>query len=98
MRICVNLEHIIDTAYTYLDPHGVPSAGDWAFQYNGAIVLSGTENVTITNCLFSRLDGNGIMLFGYNRNASITYNEFAWIGDSCIGSWVIQKDLNLIHH
>ena len=27
------------------------------------------------------------MLFGYNRNATITYNEFAWIGDSCIGSW-----------
>eukprot|EP01084_Bolivina_argentea_P118554 210326_1 len=35
----VNIDgvNIIDTAYTFMDPHGVPSAGDWSFQYNGAI-------------------------------------------------------------
>ena len=36
---------------------------------------------------FTRLDGNGIFMFDYNRNITITNNEFEWIGDSCIASW-----------
>ena len=30
------------TRYTYMDPHGVPSAGDWALDRVGAIFLQGT--------------------------------------------------------
>ena len=74
----------IDTVYTYLDSHSNPPGGGWGVQYNGAINLFGTENVNIKNNIFSRLDGVGIFIFGYNRNTLITQNEFIWIGDSCI--------------
>ena len=54
-------------SYTYMEPHGVPSAGDWALERFAAVYLYGTERVTIENCTFGRLDGNGVMLSGYNR-------------------------------
>ena len=76
-----------DTAYTYMDPHGMPSGGDWALQRAGAIFLEGTENAMIDSCLFERLDGNAVMISGYNRNTTVQKSEFAWIGDTAIASW-----------
>eukprot|EP00117_Sycon_ciliatum_P002580 scpid36471/ scgid7744/ len=76
-----------DTAYTYLDPHGMPSGGDWGLQRTAALFFEGTEQVVVDSCLFSRLDGNALMLSGYNREAVIENNEFVWIGDSAIAQW-----------
>ena len=70
-----------------MEPHGVPSGGDWGLQRMGAIHLEGTKGVTIAECLVTRVDGNAIMLSGYNRNTTISRNEFVWIGDSVIASW-----------
>ncbi len=78
---------IRDTAYTYLDAHGLPSGGDWGLQKQGAITLVGTQSVTIADCLLTRLDGNAIFLGGFNRNTSIVRNEFSFIGDSAMASW-----------
>ena len=36
-----------DTRYTYLDPHGMPTGGDWALQRSGAITAEGTEGLAI---------------------------------------------------
>ena len=55
------------SAYTYMERHAVPSAGDWALDRFGAIFLQGTEGVTMSNCTFDRLDGNAVMVSGYNR-------------------------------
>ena len=41
-------------APTYMERHGVPSAGDWALDRFAAIFLQGTEGVTINNCTFER--------------------------------------------
>lgn len=76
-----------DTVYTYMDPHGLPSGGDWALQKQGAITLIGTKNILVDKCLFSRLDGNAIFIGGYNRNMTISNSEFVFIGDSAIASW-----------
>ena len=76
-----------DTAYTYMDPHGMPSGGDWAVQRSGALFFEGTENTLVQECIFERLDGNAVMISGYNRNVTIYKNEFVWIGDSAIVSW-----------
>ena len=65
-----------DTAYTYMDPHGMPSGGDWALERMGALFLEGTHNITVDSCIFENLDGNGIMVSGYNRNTTIQWNEF----------------------
>ena len=82
-----------DAGVTYMNPHGMPSGGDWALQspqYKeaGAVYLTGTEAVLITNCTFKYLDGNGIFLAGYNRNVTITSSELTHIGDSPIALWV----------
>ena len=82
-----------DTPYTYMDPHGLPSGGDWAIQRQGAITLNGTEYSHINDCLFTRLDGIGIFLSGYNRNATIEYSTFEWIGDSAMASWGLTSGL-----
>ena len=67
--------------------HSLPSGGDWALQRSGAVTLEGTEGFTIKDSLFERIDGNGVMLNGYNRNATIASNEFAWVGATCVASW-----------
>ena len=36
-----------DTRFTYLDPHGMPTGGDWALQRSGAITAEGTEGLAI---------------------------------------------------
>lgn len=76
-----------DTAWTMLQPHGVPSGGDWALERMAAVFLEGTEHLSITNCSFSRLGGNAIMLSKYHRYASITSSDFEWLGGSAVALW-----------
>jgi hypothetical protein len=76
-----------DTAYSFMEPHGMPSGGDWALRRDAALFLDGTEDVTIDGCVMERLDGNAVMLSGYNRHAAVTRNEFAFTGDTVIASW-----------
>ena len=65
----------------------VPSGGDWALEKIGSIYIRNAENITISNNLFTRIDGIGISINGYNRNHSIIYNEGVWIGESFITLW-----------
>jgi hypothetical protein len=76
-----------DTVPTYMEPHGVPSGGDWALERMGALFLEGTESLTIDNCQFERLDGNAVMLSGYHRSATVSNSHFAWTGDTAIAAW-----------
>jgi hypothetical protein len=76
-----------DTSYTYFEPHGLPSGGDWALQKTAAITLVGTENITIAANVLTRLDGNGVFVGGYNRGLTISQNEFSWIGGSAMAAW-----------
>ena len=76
-----------DAAPTYLDPHGMPSGGDWALQRSAAVSAAGTERLTVADNLFTRCDGNGVGLDGYHRNATVARNEFAWTGDTAVYAW-----------
>ena len=55
------------TATTFMEPHGVPSGGDWALQRTAALFFEGTEGCAIDGCVLQRLDGNAVMLSGYNQ-------------------------------
>lgn len=77
----------VDARYTYMDPHGMPSGGDWALQRNGAITLEGVANFTLAGNAFARLDGNAVNVNGYARDVVVDGNDFSWIGDSCIALW-----------
>eukprot|EP00041_Stephanoeca_diplocostata_P031470 m.980369 g.980369 ORF g.980369 m.980369 type:complete len:903 (-) comp23965_c1_seq3:323-3031(-) len=75
------------TSYTYMNPHGVPSAGDWALDRYGAIFLQGTEGAVFDSCKFDRLDGNAVMVSGYNRNATVHECDFSYIGGNAVAAW-----------
>eukprot|EP00040_Diaphanoeca_grandis_P028572 m.165768 g.165768 ORF g.165768 m.165768 type:complete len:822 (+) comp31396_c0_seq1:19-2484(+) len=75
------------TRPTYLEPHGLPSGGDWGLERMGAIRLAGTKSVSITNNVFTTLDGNAIFLDGFNRETLISHNEFYFLGASAIALW-----------
>ncbi len=75
------------TRYTYMDPHGVPSAGDWALDRVGAVFLQGTEGVEFDGCSFERLDGNALFVSGYNRYATVKDSDFAFIGGNAVAAW-----------
>jgi hypothetical protein len=83
-----------DAALSTLAPHGLPSdgGGDWAVARRAAVHISGAERVTIESCLFERIDGNGVMLSGYSRNATIKGNEFHLVGENGVVSWGYTAD------
>ena len=51
-----------DTAPTFMDRHDIPSQGDWALVHTAAVVAKGTEGFTVTGCLVTRVDGQGLLL------------------------------------
>mmetsp|Transcript_111 Transcript_111/g.256 ORF Transcript_111/g.256 Transcript_111/m.256 type:complete len:526 (+) Transcript_111:3-1580(+) len=78
-----------DTASTYMREFewGAPSGGDWALRRGGAVFVEGAEEVQISDCTFTRLDGNAIFLSRYTRNVSIVNNEFSFIGEGAMATW-----------
>jgi hypothetical protein len=70
-----------DAAQTFMEPHGVPSCGDWALQRMAGVFFEGTINTVVDGCTFERMDGNGLMLSKYNRNA---YGALVFWMDSAI--------------
>jgi hypothetical protein len=76
-----------DTSATYMSTWSVPSGGDWSIHRGGAIFIEDADNIEISNCEFSRLDGNAIFLSRRTRNVSIVRNKFEWIGESTIALW-----------
>ena len=83
-----------DTAPTYMEPHGVPSGGDWALERYGALFLTNTEGATVDACKVWRASGNGIMLSAYNDHPTVSNSEFAWMGGSAIAAWGFTDELS----
>ncbi|MEI6894431.1 MAG: PDZ domain-containing protein [Colwellia sp.] len=57
---------------------------DWAIYRGGALLIDGTENISVANNIFHNLGGNAIFVSNYNRNAEIASNEIYDIGASAI--------------
>jgi len=57
---------------------------DWTIYRGAAILLDGTEQVTIKNCNFYNLGGNAIFLSNYNKGAKVVGNHIHNIGASAI--------------
>lgn len=39
------------------------------------------------SCEFERLDGNGVMVSGYNRNATVQNSDFSFLGGNAVVAW-----------
>ena len=68
------------TRPTYFEPRGDPSCGDWALERQAALLVEGAEDVLVADALFSRIDGNALMLSGYTRGVVVRDSEFALLG------------------
>ena len=66
--------------------------GDWALPRLGAVYVENAENVTLMRCNFTRLDGNAVMISGYNRHTHVTHNHFSWLGGNAVASWGYTND------
>lgn len=62
-------------------PFVAPSGGDWSAHVGGAVIFNGTVSCTLSASTISSVGGSGVALTGYNRAATITGNEFAWLGE-----------------
>ena len=59
----------------------------WALAKQGAVTIVNAEGATVDGCFFNRVDGNGVFIGSYNRNATVKDSEFAWIGATAIAAW-----------
>ena len=41
----------------------------------------------ISGCSIERVDGNGVMVSGYNRNATMKHNEISYVGGNAFAAW-----------
>jgi hypothetical protein len=57
---------------------------DWRIYRGGAVLLNGTENATISACVFYELGGNAVFLSNYNKNDTIKDNHIFEIGANAI--------------
>lgn len=76
-----------DAAATYFEPHGLPSGGDWSLQRTGALFFENAEAPLVAGCAFDRMDGIAVFLSGYVRAANVSYNSFAWTGETVLALW-----------
>jgi hypothetical protein len=76
-----------DTAPTFMEPHAIPSGGDWSLERMGALLFEGAEGLTVQGCTFSRNGGNALVLSGYHRGALVQGNTFRWTGGSQVVAW-----------
>ncbi len=57
---------------------------DWTIYRGGAILLDGTEQITVAHCVFDNLGGNAVFVSNYNRDCTISDNHIHDIGASAI--------------
>jgi hypothetical protein len=58
--------------------------GDWAIARAGTLYIQNAENITVKNCTFDQVGGNGVFISGYNRDHVIDNNAFIDTGATCV--------------
>ncbi len=83
-KVTINGITFTETKRTFMQTKEILLRSDWAIYRGGAVLLNGTEHVTIQNCQFKALGSNAIFVSNYNRNSTIAGNEIYGIGASAI--------------
>ena len=74
------------TAPTFMKPFASASGGDYSLRVDATLFITGTENLSVSNCNFNGVGGNALLLYAYNRGAKVAFNSFRFVGDSAIVS------------
>lgn len=83
-----------DAAPTFMEPHGVPSGGDWALERFGSLFVERTVGLTVSKCKWTRDSGNGISINRFNHNVTVEDSAFEWMGGSAIAAWGWTDELS----
>ena len=62
---------------------GALSGADWSIRPTAAVVLTGTEGALVQHATFDSVGGNGVLISGYARNATVADSEFGAWGTAC---------------
>jgi hypothetical protein len=57
---------------------------DWTIARAGTVYMQDAENITVRNCTFSNIGGNGVFMSGHNRNNSVQNSDFTNMGATAI--------------
>jgi len=57
---------------------------DWTIARAGAVYMQDAENITVRNCTFSNIGGNGVFMSGHNRNHSVQNCDFTNMGATAV--------------
>ncbi|WP_157558117.1 PDZ domain-containing protein [Niabella aurantiaca] len=57
---------------------------DWTIYRGGALLLDGTEQCTVSDCNFTGIGGNAIMLSNYNKKDTISGCHISFIGANAV--------------
>ncbi|MBZ4191294.1 PDZ domain-containing protein [Niabella beijingensis] len=69
---------------SFMDTREPLVRSDWTLYRGAAVLLEGTESCSITNCNFTGIGGNAIMVSRYNKNDTISGCHIAAIGASAV--------------
>ena len=72
------------TSPTFMKPFASASGGDWSLRVDAALFATGTEGLAVSGCSFLGVGGNALLLYAYNRGASVDSNIFRFVGDSAV--------------
>jgi len=78
----ITFTHTFRTLFS--KPYETVLKSDWGIARSGTVFMQNAENITITNCLFDQVGGNGIFASGYNQRHIIQNNVFIDAGASCV--------------
>lgn len=76
--------HFVHTERSFMDTKEPLVRSDWTFYRGGTVLFDGTENCKITDCEFSNLGGNAIVVSNYNKNDTISGCYIHHIGASAV--------------
>ncbi|MBX7172957.1 MAG: right-handed parallel beta-helix repeat-containing protein [Pyrinomonadaceae bacterium] len=83
-NISIQKLHFTQTNWTFMKTKEPMLRSDWMLYRGGAVLLEGTENIQISDCIFDEIGGNAIFLSNYNKNDVIKDNHLYNLGASGI--------------
>lgn len=83
-NVRINRINFTQTARSFMLTREPLLRSDWAIYRGGAILLDGTEHITISGCNFYELGGNAVFMSNYNKHNLVKDNLIYNIGASAI--------------
>ena len=76
--------HMTQAARSFMENREPLTRSDWTTYRGGALVLEGTEDCRISDCLIEQVGGNAIFVNHYNRRVTVEHCHISGAGASAV--------------